>query len=491
MGRRPRPVSSASRLGIDSLPPAIYAPLMTRLLTRATAATFLLSFCAFAQTIDPFPQPIHATEGVIRVGITDFASLPAVRGEAARMMLLVDEPGSRRLFVNDMRGPLYSVSYDGTMVTPYLDIDASNWGHPVQSRGREQGFQSFAFHPQFTQPGSRGYGKFYTYTDTSNQTPAPDFRPKSDQTTHDTVLLEWAARNPSAATYDGGGPREVLRLRQPFQNHNAGLVAFNPLARPNGPDYGLLYVGVADGGNGGDPFNMAQDLATGFGKILRIDPLGNNSKNGKYGIPADNPFVTSNPRALGEIYAYGVRNPQRFGWDSRNGNLFLAEIGQNIVEEISLVPKGGNLGWNMWEASFRFLSRTEIRLDEKRADPKVTYPLVEFDHTDALFPSGRSAITGVVVYRSNRIPQLANLVLFGDLPSGEVFYFNADRLPSGGQDAIHRVLFNGGGMAKTLLQVIKEKTPGALRADVRFGTGPGDRLFLLNKADGVIREIVR
>jgi hypothetical protein len=139
------------------------------------------------------------------------------------MMLLVNEPGTKRLFVNDMRGPLYAVSYDGKTVTPYVDINASNWGVNVQSQGRERGFQSFAFHPQFNQPGTRGYGKFYTYTDSSNMQPKPDFVPAGGMNTHDTVLFEWTAKNPAAATYDGGPPREIVRFRQPFANHNAGL----------------------------------------------------------------------------------------------------------------------------------------------------------------------------------------------------------------------------------------------------------------------------
>ena len=109
----------------------------------------------FAQTpADPFPKPIPATEGVIRVNFVEFASLPDVDGEAARMMLLVNEPGTRRLFVNDMRGPLYSVSYDGKTVDAVLDINAPNWGVRVQSMGSERGFQSFAFHPQFNQAGT-------------------------------------------------------------------------------------------------------------------------------------------------------------------------------------------------------------------------------------------------------------------------------------------------------------------------------------------------
>ncbi len=207
------------------------------------------------------------------------------------MMLILDEPGTHRLFVNAMRGPLYSVSYDGKTVTQYLDVNAPAWGVSVQFENRERGVNSFASHPQFNQPGTRGYGKLYTYTDTSNMTPKADFLPSGEGHTHDTVLLEWTAKNPMSATYDGGPPRELFRTAKPFQNHNGGLIGFNPLARPGGADYGLLYVSVADGGSGGDPYKHAQNLSSIFGKILRIDPLGSNSPNGKYGIPATNPFV--------------------------------------------------------------------------------------------------------------------------------------------------------------------------------------------------------
>ena len=139
---------------------------------------------------------------------------------------------TKRLFVNTMRGPLYSVSYDGKTVTPYLDVNAPEWGVPVQSQGTERGVQSIAFHPQFTQRGARGYGKFYTYTDTSNMTPKADFLPSGDPHTHDLVLLEWTAKNPAAATYDGGAPRELFRVAHPFPNHNGGMIGFNPLTPP-------------------------------------------------------------------------------------------------------------------------------------------------------------------------------------------------------------------------------------------------------------------
>ena len=444
------------------------------------------------QSNDPFPTPIAATEGVIRVGVREFATLPDIAGVAARMMNLVNEPGTRRLFVNDMRGPIYSVSYDGKAATLYLDINDAAWGVAVQSMGRERGFQSFAFHPQFAQPGTRGFGRFYTYTDTTNQTPAPDFTTTNPATTHDTVMLEWTAKTPGATTYDGGAPRELFRLRQPFANHNAGHMAFDPLVQPGSPDFGLLYIGVADGGSGGDPMRLSQNLGSAFGKIFRIDPLGTNSANKKYGIPASNPFLKTGG-ALPEIYAYGVRNPQRFAWDSRNRNLFLADIGQNIVEEISVVTSGANLGWNDWEGSFRFIGRQAVSLEKPRSDPTVTYPIAEWGQTDPLLQPN-SAASGLVVYRGTQIPQLANLVIFTDMPSGEIFYVSADKLPGGGQDVIRRILLTSNGSARTMLEVIQEKNKAqgkspATRSDLRLSVGPDNQVFLLNKGDGTIRVL--
>jgi glucose/arabinose dehydrogenase len=305
------------------------------------------------------------------------------------------------------------------------------------------------------------------------------------------VLLEWTAKNPEAATYDGGAPKELFRAAQPFANHNAGEISFNTLTPPNSPEFGWLYIGFADGGSGGDPMNLAQNLASPFGKILRIDPLGSNSRNGKYGIPKSNPFA-GKPDALGEIYAYGVRNPQRFSWDSKDGKMYVADIGQNIVEEISPVTIGANLGWNKWEGSYAYVNR-QVDMSNPRGDKTMTWPIAEFDHTDPLLQ--RAAITGVFVYREKEIEQLQNLMIFGDNPSGEIFYLNADKLPNGGQDQIRRIMFNDKGTNKTLLQLIREENnaqgkPAAPRADLRFGRGPRGQIFVLNKRDGVIRLFV-
>lgn len=451
------------------------------------------------QTNDPFPRPIEASEGVITVTLREFASLPDIDSvTAARAMTLVDEPASGRLFVSDMRGLLHAISSDGRTVEPYLDIRDARWGVAVQAGGRERGLQSFTLHPQFAHAGTPGFGKFYTFIDISNQGPASDFTTPRDTSTHDTVLLEWSALTPSGANYDGAAPREMLRFRQPFANHNGGAIAFNPTARPGTADFGLLYVSIADGGSGGDPMANAQNLGSGFGKIFRIDPLGRNARNGKYGIPTTNPFV-SRAGALPEILAYGIRNVQRLGWDARNGAMFMSDIGQNVVEEVSPVTAGANLGWNLWEGSYRFASTRAVRTDSVRGDPKVTYPIAEWGQIDPIMlPSTSSASVGAVVYRGTAIPQLNGRLLFGDMPSGEMFHVSADQLPSGGQDPIRRVLFRTASNAtpRTFLQVVQEKntaqgkTP-ATRADLRFDMTSTGRIFVLNKADGVIRVIER
>jgi hypothetical protein len=450
---------------------------------------------ALAQTSrDPYPNPIPATEGVIRVGFAEFATIPGTTAAAPRLMRLLDEPGTRRLFVNDQVGPIYTVSYDGRSVSLYIDIADPKWNVGVNSQGRERGFQSFAIHPQFAQAGTPGFGKFYTWTDVRDTTPAADFLPSGGGNTHDEVLYEWTARTPGAATYDGEAPRELLRKQHPYANHNGGMIAFNPAAQAGQPDFGLLYVGVGDGGSGGDPNGHGQDLNSAFGKVLRIDPLGRNSTNGKYGVPPSNPFVADgNPATLGEIFAYGVRNPQHLNWDRRTGRMFLTDIGQDVVEELDTLSAGSNLGWNTWEGNYRFGAQRSVVLDNPRSDPGVSYPIAEYAQPDSLL-QGSSAASGLAIVRGGRVPQIENMVLWCDLVAGEIFYLNADRLPSGGQDGIRRVLLNDGGTAKTLLQVIRERNQAQgrqppSRVDLRLGSGPNGEVYLLNKADGVIRVI--
>src|SRR5689334_9295549 len=169
-----------------------------------TFAALLLALPAYAQvTSNPFPAPIESSAGVIAVKFAEFATLPDINGEAPRMMHMIDEPGTKRLFVSTMQGPIFTVSADGKTVGEYVNVNAPQWKIGVQAQGSERGLQSIAFHPQFSQRGARGYGKFYTWTDTTDTTPKADFTHPASGHTHDTVLLEWTAKNAAASTYDG------------------------------------------------------------------------------------------------------------------------------------------------------------------------------------------------------------------------------------------------------------------------------------------------
>ena len=319
------------------------------------------------------------------------------------------------------------------------------------------------------------------------------------------IITEWKANDPAASTF-AGTRRELLRFAHVVSTltHPLGAAEFNPTARPGSEDYGLLYTSGSDLGfsNGGPPNNnnpgQVQRLDTLVGAILRIDPRSPSVSKGvkglgDYTIPPGNKFAADNdPKTLGEIYAYGVRNPQRLSWDSKDRKMYVADIGQNIVEEISPVTAGANLGWNVWEASFKYVNR-QVDVSNPRSDPAMTWPVAEYDHTDPLL--NRTAITGVYVYRQGAVKQLLNLMLFGDNPSGEIFYVNADKLPNGGQDQIRRVLFDDNGTHKTLLQLIRAKNaaqgkPPAARADLRFGRNAGNQIFIMNKRDGVVRVLI-
>jgi hypothetical protein len=426
------------------------------------------------------------------VGVEEFATLPDVGESPAQMRTAVIEPGSGLLLVSDMAGIIYRIDEDGS-ATPYLDMTDSGWGVAIDASWREEGLESFAFHPQFAQRGTPGYGRFYTWMDTARMQPAADFATDSAAPSHHTVLAEWRAKDVDAERYDGAAPRDLMRLEQPFRNHNGGAIAFNPVAKPADADFGMLYVGVGDGGSGGDPLHLAQDRGRAFGKILRIDPLGDNSRNGHYGIPGDNPFV-GQAGVLPEIYAYGLRNPQQIAWDSDTGEMITSDIGQSVVEKVSLVAAGDNLGWSIWEGSFRYAGVEGVDLGNPRGDPGVRYPFAEFDHIDALLrPS--AAVTGLQVVRGDAIPELQNLILFGELALGELFYVAADHRPDGGQSGIGRVLFDdGSGAPKTLLQLVQAnhvargKEPPA-RMDMRLGMRSNGDIYVLNKYDGVIRRL--
>jgi hypothetical protein len=343
-------------------------------------------------------------------------------------------PGERRhLYVADQTGQLWRVRIadraedgiedemddasapGGASRSPELFLDLSLLLVPLglgPAKYDERGFLGSAFHPQF-----RFNGLFYTFTSQPVEGSA-DFStmPQGVAPNCQSVITEWRAQHPGRrnSPVDVKSARELLRIDKPQFNHNGGALAF-------GPDQ-MLYVSLGDGGGNG------QSLAPGnvLGKILRIDPLGRNSANGKYGVPPDNPLV-GKPGA-DEIFAYGFRNPFRMSFDPA-GRLIVGDVGQNAIEEVDIVTAGANYGWRIKEGSFLFDTggpNTEsgagagfVYADSPGLPPNLVDPIAEYDHADGLGQApSREAVIGGYVYRGDRLRQLRGHYLFGD-HSGE------------------------------------------------------------------------
>ena len=418
----------------------------------------------------------------ITVGIEEFADLGI---DGARMNLMTTDP-TGRLFVNDQNGGLFFVDRETRNVTTYVDLSNSAAYPSLELISTfEPGFQSFAFHPDFAIAGAGGFGKFYTIHSSLNTGPAPDFDPGGSTVFH-SVLLEWNTSDPTSEIFIAADPanpfRELIRFKQPFGNHNAGQLAFNPSDNV-GNDRTNLYVAIGDGGSGNDPQNNGQDAGNPYGAVLRIDPLGSNSANGQYGIVADNVFASDGlASTLAENYAIGLRNPQRYGWDDRNGNMYIADIGQNAFEEINLAQNGGNFGWDVREGLQGGFVAGAIN------------PVATYSHSNFLTRAttgGRAITTGEVVLGSG-IPGLDGQLLLGDFPNGIIFTLDVDNDPlDGGQDQLDELLMIDVTSDSTdpvrLLDLID---PPSSRADLRFSFNTGGDVFILNKRDGIIRRLV-
>lgn len=470
----------------------------------------LLSICVVicastASAQDRFPTPIPT--GNPPVQIESFATIPdSSTNLPPRLNLLTPDPNGR-LFVNDQRGPMYTIDPTGNNVTEYLDLrDFATLD--IRSTS-EAGFQSFAFHPDFFNQGADGFGRFYTIHSSNNTSRTPDFNPGGGTSFH-TLLLEWHTDTPAAPVFtpaDINAPfREILRFKQPFGNHNAGLIAFNPTVGPNDTDYGNLYVALGDGGSGGDPQDNGQDASNPYGAILRIDPREQPSGpifiteeadtepvNEQYRIVSDNALDSDgNANTISEIYAYGLRNPQRYGWDSATGHMYIADIGQDAIEEINLGANGANYGWDDREGSFPFDSNNTTGL---------TDPVAEYDHTNPVsdLPTsiGNRAVTVGEVARGTGIPGLDGKLMLGDFPTGLIFTLNVDTDPlNGGQDGLRELqLLDNNLQPVHLLDLINETRAARnlstqTRADLRFGINTPGEVFILNKRDGVVRRLV-
>jgi glucose/arabinose dehydrogenase len=325
------------------------------------------------------PTPAPSTEACSAgAPVSGTPALAAVRFASgfSSPLDLKAPPGDRaRVFVVEQGGRIRVVRDGAVVATPFLDIASRI------SSGGERGLLGLAFHPRYSENGRF----FVNYTDQSGDTHIAEFRAPA-----------------GSDVADAASERPLLLVAQPFANHNGGGLAF-------GPD-GKLYIGLGDGGSAGDPFGNGQNLATPLGKMLRVDV----DAGAPFGVPADNPFLGT-PGAFPAIWAYGLRNPWRFAFDSSTGALFIADVGQSQVEEVDVSPGGGrggqNYGWNVWEGSRCYSTSTGCPREG------FTFPVLEYGHDEGC------SITGGVVYRGCRMPGYAGTYFYGDYCSAFVRSF--------------------------------------------------------------------
>ncbi len=388
---------------------------------------------------NPIRRPIR--QGPIEV------SLDTVASGFTSPLWGTSAPGvaAKYLFVVDQVGTLWRVDVTTGASSLFLDVTSRLVSVGVFGPGTydERGFLGVAFDPNYATN-----GLIYTFT-SEPATPNPDFStmPPGDPPDCQSVITEWHVPNPTAddAVVDTNSARVLLRIDKPQFNHNGGALNF-------GAD-GMLYLSTGDGGGADDqdaqpfiggptvghgPNGNGQNVGVALGKILRIDPHGSNSANGQYGIPADNPFVGT-AGAVGEIWAYGFRNPFRFSFDSLTHGLYVGDVGQNSVEEVDVVTKGGNYGWRVKEGSFFFnFNGADAGYVTKTSagaiPPGLIEPIAEYDHDEGI------SVIGGFVYRGTTIPRLVGRYVFAEFAKtfnndARLFYLRKANLVKPGHTA--------------------------------------------------------
>ncbi|MCF6297877.1 MAG: PQQ-dependent sugar dehydrogenase [Flavobacteriaceae bacterium] len=395
----------------------------------------------------------------------------------ARINKISSIPNSQRNFIHDLNGVLYELKENG--LETVLEIK-KYFKKFVSKPGLGSGFGSFAFHPEYAKN-----GLFYT-----SHTIVPDSTLSVDFSFHDSIsrdrsirwiLTEWKHDDIEKTKFTGT-KRELLSVDMVTPIHGMQEITFNPLSKKGEEDYGKLYISIGDGGSvESKHISLTQDKSKIWGSILRIDPLGNNSKNNRYGIPEENPFVNEKD-ALGEIWAFGFRNPHKITWDIKNGNMLASGIGQHQIEELNLIEKGKNYGWSKREGTFRIFTEADIKdvypLDIKEND-NFTYPVAQFDHDEAV------AISGGYVYYGEAMPQLQGQYIFGSITEGRIFMSNARDFQLGKQTPIEELHIALKGNTTTLRILTNNN-----RVDFRIGPNSNGELFIFTKADGKVYRVI-
>lgn len=286
-----------------------------------------------------------------------------------------------RLFVVQQNGYIKIVQPTGTVnSTDFLNISSKI------TFGGERGLLGLAFHPQYA---ANGY--FYVYYNAAS--------------TGNITVARYSVNSANPDVADPSTEKILLNITKPFTNHNGGSMHFAP--------DGNLWIAIGDGGSGGDPNNNAQNKNSLLGKMLRIDV----NSTGPYDIPADNPFVGTTG-AAGEIWSYGLRNAWKFSFDLTAGNVMIADVGQNVIEEINRIPisqAGINYGWRCYEGN-------SVYNDSGCASSTtMTFPIVTYDHS-----GGKCSITGGYVYRGSLYPAFYGKYIFADYCSQQIGILNTD-----------------------------------------------------------------
>lgn len=372
----------------------------------------------------PTPTPTPPLPPIAK-GTIGLQLLPVAGGLTAPIDLSSANDSSGRSFVVEQTGKVLILKNGVISSTPFLDV--SSRLVTLMPNYDERGLLGLAFHPDFNSTGTAGYHRIYTYTSEPVAGPADFTVPNANAFDHQSVIAEWQVSSANADAIDPATRREILRIDEPQFNHNGGHLSFRA------SDH-YLYISLGDGGNANDvgsghnpTTGNAQDKSTVLGKILRIDPrdpaltstsADRISANGKYRVPASNPFV-GQTGTVAEIYALGLRNPYRFTFDAISDQLLIGDVGQNNIEEVDIAAAGKNYGWNRKEGTFLFNPADGSVSKDPAPDPTFTDPVAEYCHVDG------SAVIAGFIYRGSLVPALSGKYLFGDLAkgtSGRLFY---------------------------------------------------------------------
>ncbi|MEX2233645.1 MAG: PQQ-dependent sugar dehydrogenase [Cyclobacteriaceae bacterium] len=415
----------------------------------------------------------------LKIELEDYIQIPRLKYSTPDLgiVTLRSHPsGDGRLYVSDQGGIIYEIK--NNRVEIFLDLRSHVKDFSI-GPGLATGLGSFDFHPDYLNNGLLYITHAEKYTGQR-----ADYR-ISDSLMAEVqwVLSEWKCDDINAGIFKGTR-RELLRLHAPTFGHGAQDIGFIPDLGKENPEYGLVYWGFGDGGsNNIRRPELGHHLKSFLGTILRIDPAGTNSPNGKYGIPPDNPFASDTGAfILKEIFAYGFRNPHRMSWDAGNNNrMLVTDIGESNIEEINIVETGGDYGWPGREGNFGISTKKDLKTVSRLAPSDLDLykrPFIQYDHVDGF------AVSGGYVYEGE-LEKLKGKYVFGDIVNGKLFYTNIDKALT--DSAVYELIIVRNGSETTLREMSGEKRLHLRIAYDRFGK----QLYVITKVDGMIRRVAK